>query len=78
MAVPSILMVEPRGRTKEEISSSAPSSSAHSLDTGRVAAEEVDVKANIMAGNAALKNFSGLMPAKTLADIEYTSTAWTI
>ena len=78
MAVPSILMVEPRGRTKEAMSSSAPSSAAHFLDTGRVAAEEVEEKAKIMAAKAPLKNLAGLMPAKTWADAEYTSTAWTI
>ena len=47
-----MLMVEPRGRTKDAMSSSAPSSAAHSLDTGRVAAEEVEVKAKIMAAKA--------------------------
>ena len=73
-----MLMVEPRGRTKAAISSSAPSSAAHSLDTGRVAAEEVEVKAKIMAAKAPLKNFTGLMPTKIWADTEYTSTAWTI
>ncbi len=44
-----MLMVEPRGRTKAAMSSFAPSSWAHSLDTGRVAADEVEVKAKIMA-----------------------------
>ena len=63
-------MVAPRGRTKEEMSESAPMLSAHSLDTGSVAAEEVEVKANIMAANAPLKNASGLMPARNWADRE--------
>ena len=70
MAVPSMLMVEPRGRTKEAMSLSAPISSAHSLETGSVAAEEVEVKAKIMAGKAFLKNFRGLILPKTLAEKE--------
>ena len=77
MAVPSMLMVEPRGRTKDAMSSSAPSSPAHSLATGKVAAEEAEVKAKIMAAKAPLKKATGLIPAKTWADAEYTSMAWT-
>ena len=48
------------------------------MDTGRVAAEEVEVKAKIMAAKAPLKNLMGLMPAKTWAEAEYTTTAWTM
>ena len=70
------MIVAPKGRTKEEISSSAPMESAHSLETGRVAAEEVEVKAKIMAAEAPLKKVMGLMPAKALAETEYTTTAW--
>ena len=65
-----MLMVAPRGSTKEEISSSAPRASAHSLETGRVAAEEVEVKAKIIAAEAFLKNLTGLMPANALAETE--------
>ena len=70
MAVPSMLIVAPRGITKEEMSLSAPSSSAHSLLRGIVAAEEVEVKAKIIAGAAPLKNLSGLTPTKALAETE--------
>jgi hypothetical protein len=63
-------MVDPKGRTKEEISLSAPRASAHSLETGSVAAEDVEVKAKIIAAEASLKNRIGLSPAKTLADME--------
>ena len=70
MAVPSMLMVAPRGRTKEETSLSAPKSSAHSVDTGRVAAEEVEVKAKIIAGEAFLKKVRGLTLPKALAATE--------
>ena len=78
MAVPSMLIVAPRGSTKAEMPLSAPMLSAHSLDTGRVAAEEAEVKAKIMAAEAPLKKAAGLTPAKTLAETEYTTTAWTI
>ena len=70
MAVPSMLIVAPRGITKEDTSFSAPSSSAHSLLRGIVAAEEVEVNAKIIAGEAFLKKVMGLMPAKTLAEKE--------
>ena len=70
MAVPSMLIVAPRGITKEETSPSAPSSSAHSLLRGIVAAEEVEVKAKIIAGDAFLKKVKGLMPANALAEKE--------
>ena len=52
------------------MSLSAPISSAHSLETGRVAAEEVEVKAKIMAGEASLKNLMGLSLPKALAEKE--------
>ena len=62
MAVPSMLMVAPRGRTKELTSGSAPILLEHSMVTGRVAAEEVVVKATIMAGQMPLMN----LPKPTL------------
>ena len=65
-----MLMVAPRGITKEEISFSAPRSSEHSMLRGMVAAEEVEVKAKIIAGDAFLKNVMGLMPANALAETE--------
>ena len=39
-------------------------------ETGRVAAEEVEVKAKIIAAEAFLKNLTGLMPANALAETE--------
>ena len=42
-----------------------------------VAAEEVVLKANIMAAEAPLKNRRGLIPAKIRTAEEYTTTAWT-
>ena len=54
-----MLIVAPRGMTKEDTSFSAPSSSAHSLLRGIVAAEEVEVKAKIIAGDAFLKKVKG-------------------
>ena len=61
-----MLIVAPSGRTNEEMSFSTPISSQHSLETGREATEDVEVKANTAAGRIPLKNFRGLMPAKTL------------
>ena len=50
-AVPSILMVAPRGRTKEETSSETPnSSSQQSIVTGKVAPLELVENANNCAG----------------------------
>ena len=68
MAVPSMLIVEPSGRTKELISGSAPSALQHSMLTGSVAAEEVVVKAVIMAGKMPLKNFTTLILARKRTD----------
>ena len=68
MAVPSMLIVAPSGRTKEEMSFSTPISSQHSLETGRDATEDVDVKAKTAAGSTPLKNLIGLIFAKTLTD----------
>ena len=53
MAVPSMLIVAPSGRTKELISGSAPILLQHSMLTGRVALEDVVVNATInMDGTA--------------------------
>ena len=68
MAVPSMLIVEPRGRTKELISGSAPMLLQHSMLTGSVAAEEVVVNAVIMAGAMPLKKAMGLILARNLTD----------
>ena len=68
MAVPSMLIVAPSGRTKELISGSAPMALQHSMLTGSVALEDVVVNAVIMAGAMPLKNASGLILARNLTD----------
>ena len=62
------MIVAPSGRTKDEMSFSTPISSQHSLETGRVATEDVDVKAKMAAGRMPLKNLMGLIFAKILTD----------
>ena len=54
-------MVAPSGSTNALISGSAPILLQHSMLTGRVALEEVVVKAVIMAGKMPLKNLNGFM-----------------
>ena len=56
-----MLIVAPSGRTNALISGSAPMLLQHSMLTGRVALEEVVVKAVIMAGAMPLKNLMGLI-----------------
>ena len=68
MAVPSMLIVAPSGRTKELISGSAPILLQHSMLTGSVALEDVVVNAVIMAGAMPLKNANGLILARNLTD----------
>ena len=63
-----MLIVAPRGRTKELISGSAPILLQHSMLTGRVALEDVVVKAVIMAGAMPLKKAKGLILARNLTD----------
>ena len=63
-----MFIVAPRGRTKELISGSAPILLQHSMLTGRVALEDVVVKAVIMAGARPLKNLIGLILDRNLTD----------
>jgi hypothetical protein len=44
----------------------------HSVETGRVAAEEAEVNAKIIAEAAPWRQSRGSMPANTLTDREYT------
>ena len=76
MAVPSMLMVAPRGSTKEATSFLAPSFWVQSRLMGRVPTLEALEKAKMMAGIIPLKNLAGLMPPMALTDREYTRTAW--
>ena len=73
-----MLMVAPRGRTKELISGSAPILLQHSMFSGRVALEEVVVNAQIMAGAIPLKKAIGLMPLRNFTLRPYTMTMWMI
>ena len=61
MAVPSILIVAPSGRTNALISGSAPILLQHSILTGSVALEDVVVNAVIMAGAMPLKKVMGFI-----------------
>ena len=70
MAVPSILMVAPSGRTKEATSLSAPSFSVHSRFRGSVPTEEAEENAMMIAGIMPLKKVRGLMPPRTLTEAE--------
>ena len=58
-----MLMVAPRGSTKEATSRRAPRRSAHSRFRGRAPTEEADEKAIIIAGAIPAKNLAGLIPA---------------
>ena len=61
-AVPSMLMVAPRGRTKDAISRFTPSFvCTFCIFTGRVPAEEQVVKAMAMASDMPRKKVRGLM-----------------
>ena len=57
-----MLMVAPRGRTKEATSFLAPSFWVQSRLMGRVPTLDALEKANMMAGIMPLKNLTGLMP----------------
>ena len=57
-----MLIVAPKGSTKDATSLSAPSFSEHSLFSGRVATEDVEGNAKIMAGIMPMKNCRGLRP----------------
>ena len=59
-----MLMVAPRGMTKEAISFLAPSFSAHSRVKGRVPTEEAEEKAIIMAGTISRKKVTGEIRAR--------------
>ena len=61
-----MLMVAPRGRTKEDTSRRAPSRSVHSILKGSAPTEEAEENAIIMAGAIPLKNWTGEIPASTL------------
>ena len=63
MAVPSMLMVAPRGRTKERTGAGTPSLRAASMEKGRVPAELAEEKANTRAGRAVRKKVRGLTRA---------------
>ena len=76
MAVPSMLIVAPSGRTNALISGSAPILLQHSMFSGSVALEDVVVNAQIMAGARPLKNLSGFMPDRKRTDRPYTTTIW--
>ena len=74
MAVPSMLMVAPRGSTKDVTSFDTPIFSVHSMLMGSVPTDEADAKAKPITGISPFRNFSGLMRANTLIMPEYTST----
>ena len=73
-----MLMVAPRGSTKEATSFRAPSRSEHSRVKGRVPTEDAEEKAIIMAGAIPLKKAMGDTPPRAFTVLEYTTTAWTI
>ena len=70
MAVPSMLMVAPRGSTKEEISRFAPSFSEHSRVKGRVPTEEAEENAIMIAGSIPLKNCRGVTLPRVATVVE--------
>jgi hypothetical protein len=70
IAVPSMLIVAPRGRTNDETSFGAPSFSVHSMLIGNVPTDEALEKANIIAGSIPLKNWRGLILPAVLTAIE--------
>ena len=70
MAVPFIFIVEPKGRTKEAMALSHPRSSADLVETGKVAAEEVEVKAKSIAGADFLKNSAGELSENKAIEME--------
>ena len=73
-----MLIVAPRGSTKEATSRSAPSFSAHSMFSGSVPTDEAEENAIIMAGIMPLKNLAGLRLPNVLTEIEYTTKACTM
>ena len=65
-----MLIVAPRGRTKDETCLSPPNSSTHFMLIGSVPTDEAEEKANMMAGIMPLKNLRGLMPPIAETDNE--------
>ena len=78
MAVPSILIVAPSGRTKLATSFFPPIFSTHSRLRGRVPTEEALEKAIIIAGDIPPKNLRGLILPNVFTVNEYTTAIWMI
>ena len=57
-----MLIVAPRGRTKEEISFGTPSFLVHSMLSGKVPTEDALENAKVIAGDISLKNLKGDTP----------------
>ena len=72
-----MLMVAPKGSTKEETSLETPIFCAQLMVRGRVPPEEQELNAIRNAGEMPLKNWKTLVPATNFSRAPYTTTACT-